>query len=116
MEELKFPSGSSLKLFVKISSDAIPGSNVTLDGNVIKKSGQYTFDVELGKIDDLHQSLLSAATHFFVMGPNIDPIMANTTVDYYIRSGDKKVDIEDTMLKINDNLFTAYMIVKLLKS
>ena len=82
----KFKSGESVKLTIKISSDANVGSNVNLDDIVLKKSITNKFSVELGKIDEIDGKTLSVVSNFFVISGAIDAIIEASHVDCILAS------------------------------
>ncbi len=61
MEKIKISKDNTVKLFVKISSDAITGSNISIDDVIVKKSVQSSFNTDLGNINDLNNKTLSVA-------------------------------------------------------
>ncbi len=113
MKTIKIKKDSLVKLYVKISSDAIVGSNVSLDDVVIKKSIQYSFNIGLENVND---KILSVVSNFFVSTGNIDAIMNNTNVTYTIKSDDIPKEFNGEKIKINDNLFMVYFVIKLIKN
>lgn len=115
METVKIKAGSSVKLVVNISSEAIVGSYVSLNDNVIKRSQLYTFSLNLGDIEEIDNSILSSASNFFVSIGDIDPIFNNTKVTYTLEFAGNKKHIDGDKVKINEDLFMAYFIVKLVK-
>lgn len=115
MENLEITSGSDVRLLVSVSSDAIAGSNVTLNDAVIKKSTQYSFSVDLGKIDDLHNKIVSIVSNFLVTAGNIDPIFNATQIKYTFKFGEDSKEYTCEKVKINNALFMGYFMVKLVK-
>ncbi len=115
METVKIQAGLSVKLFVKISTVAIVGSNVSLDDNVIKKSTQYDFTVDLGLIDHIDNKVLSIVTNYFISSGNIDTIMNSTQVSYALKYRNDSKELPHEKVKINNNLFMSYKVIKLVK-
>tara|TARA_R110001583_G_scaffold109606_1_gene258445 strand:- start:867 stop:1217 length:351 start_codon:yes stop_codon:yes gene_type:complete len=115
METIKIKSGSNVKLLTEISSEAIVGSYVSLNDNVIKRSQLYSFIVDLGKIDDFDNSVMSSASNFFVSIGDIDPILNNTIVKYTLKFDDEEKSYNGDKVKISNDLFMSYFIVKLIK-
>ncbi|RZN83522.1 MAG: hypothetical protein EVB11_04935 [Winogradskyella sp.] len=115
MKVVKFKTGETVKLTVKISSDANVGSNVNLDDVVVKKSITNKFSVDLGKIDDINEKTLSVVSNFFVNSGAIDAIIESTHVECSLSSESTSETISAEKVKLNSNLFMAYMVVKLKK-
>lgn len=115
METIKIKAGLSVKLFVEVSSEAIVGSYVSLNDNVVKRSQLYGFNIDLGVIDEIDKNVLSSASNFFVSIGDINPIFNNTIVTYTLKYGNEKKSFNGDKVKINDDLFMAYFIVKLVK-
>ncbi|MEM6895379.1 MAG: hypothetical protein AAF554_16910 [Bacteroidota bacterium] len=113
METVVIPANTSVRLEIKISSDAIVGSYVSLNDNVIKRSQQYRFFVDLDNSNDLNNSVLSSVSNFFVAMGDIDPIMNTTKVIYTLKFGGEEIVFEGDKVKINEDLFMAFFIVKL---
>ncbi len=115
METIKIKAGTNVKLIVEISSEAIVGSYVSVDDNVIKRSELYQFNVDLGTIEDLDNSILSAVSNFFVSMGDFKPIFNNTIIKYTLSfSGEQKSFIGDKV-KVSNDLFMGFFIVKLVK-
>ncbi|SHH60771.1 hypothetical protein [Winogradskyella jejuensis] len=115
MKTFKFKAGESVKLTVKISSDANVGSNVNLDDIVLKKSITNKFSVELGKIEKIDGKTLSVVSNFFVISGAIDAIIEASHVDCILSSESLSESISAAKVKLNANLFMAYIVVKLKK-
>ncbi len=115
MDTIEIKSGESVKLNVKISSDANAGSNVSLNDSVIKKSITNNFNVELGKIEQLDDNTLSVVSNFFVLGGNIDAVIETTHVVNTFSSETSTIEINSEKVKISSVLFMAYIVVKLKK-
>ena len=116
METLKIKTGKTVKLTVKISSDANVGSNVHLDDVVVKKSITNNFNVELGTIDDLDGKSLSVVSNFFVSGGLIDAVMETTIVECIISTEMITESFLAEKVKINPLLFMSYIVLKLEKT
>ncbi|WP_430410250.1 hypothetical protein [Kordia sp.] len=114
METFEMTTNSSVNLSVGISSDANVGSNVNLNDKLIKKSRQYSFKSDIGNSNDIHNGMLSVVSNFFVNDNNIDIIMNNTTVKYLLKDSMNTKNYECKKVKINNNLFMAYIVIKLL--
>lgn len=115
METIEISDGSDVNLIVAISTEAIVGSNVSLNDNIIKESQSYTFTTGLGNISNLDNKVLSSSSTFHVALGDFDPIFNNTIVTYTLVHGGNSTNIPSDKVKINDNLFMAYFIVKLKK-
>ena len=115
MKIIEIKAGESVKLNVKISSDANVGSHVSLNDKVIKKSITNNFTVDIGPINDIDGQTLSVVSNFFVQGGNIDTIMDNTHVLNKIKSETTSNEIKAKKVKINSMLFMAYIVVELKK-
>ncbi len=113
METFKMANDSPLKLKVKISSDAIVGSNVRLEEKIIKKSIAYQFDSNMGNTKDLKNKKVTIVSNFFVHDGNIDVIMNNTNVIYTFIDNDNSIDYSGKKLKIDDEMFMIYALIKL---
>ncbi|MEM8509331.1 MAG: hypothetical protein AAF717_15980 [Bacteroidota bacterium] len=116
METITIPANLPVKLVVAISSDAIVGSYVSLNDNVIKRSQLYQFSVDLGLRNDLDNAVLSSASNFFVAMGDVDPIMNNTKVLYTIKFGGNEKTFEGDKVKISNDLFMAFFIIKMKRS
>jgi len=116
METIEISAGSNVKLIVEISSEAIVGSYISLNDNVIKRSQLYKFNVDLGKIDKIDNAILSSASNFFVSIGDIDPIFNNTIINYTLEFNGESRAIDGEKVKINEDLFMAFFIVKLKKT
>ncbi|MCB0400338.1 MAG: hypothetical protein KDD26_12140 [Winogradskyella sp.] len=115
METIEIIAGEHVKLNVKISSDANAGSNVSLNDKVVKKSITNNFNVDLGEIEQIDDNTLSVVSNFFVLGGNIDAIIATTHVINTISSETSAVEITSEKVKISPVLFMAYIVVKFKK-
>lgn len=115
METIEIKAGLSVNLFVEISSEAIVGSYVSLNDNVVKRSQLYHFNIDLGIIDDIDNSILSSVSNFFVSVGDITPIFNNTIVTYTLKFGNEEKSFSGDKVKISNDLFMAYFIVKLVK-
>lgn len=115
METIEIIAGEHVKLNVKISSDANAGSNVSLNDKVVKKSITNNFNVDLGEIEQIDDNTLSVVSNFFVLGGNIDAIIATTHVINTISSERSTVEITSEKVKISPVLFMAYIVVKFKK-
>jgi hypothetical protein len=115
MEIVEIRSGLSVKLSVEISSEAIVGSYISLNDSVVKRSQLYKFELNLGKIEELDNSILSGASNFFVAIGDLDPIFKNTQVVYSLEFDGEKKSIDGDKVKISEDLFMAYFIVKIIK-
>lgn len=116
MKTIAISKSKSIQLFVKISSDAVVGSNVSINDLVVKKSAQYNFKKDLGNIDDLNNKVLSVVSNFFVSTGNIDSIMKTTNVTYTLKVSDNESHkFICKKVKINEVLFMAYWVIKLIK-
>lgn len=109
-------NNSPIKLQVKISSDAIVGSNVNLENQLIKKSIAYNFATDLGNSNDLTDNKLSVVSNFFVHGNNIDAIMNSTTVSYTLKDDVNSQEYSGNKIKIDDRLFMVYIVIDLKNS
>ncbi|MEE1962011.1 hypothetical protein V1387_04885 [Allomuricauda taeanensis] len=116
METIQIPTNAEVKLVVSISSDAIVGSYVSVNDGVVKRSQLYQFSIELGNINDLDNAVLSSVSNFFVSMGDIDPIMNNTSVVYTVKFEGEEETFYGDKVKISDDLFMAFFIVKLEKS
>jgi len=115
MKTIKFKAGEVVKLSVIISSDANVGSNVSLNDAVVKKSILNKFDVDLGAIDAIDGKTLSVVSNFFFNSGAIDAVMASSHVDCTLSSVSNSEIISAEKVKVNANLFMAYIVVKLKK-
>lgn len=116
METIEIKEGEKVKLNVKISSDANAGSNVSLNDQVVKKSITNNFSLELGEIKQIDEGTLSVVSNFFVLGGNIDAIIASTHVINTISSETTTIEIASKKVKISAVLFMAYTVVKFKKA
>ncbi len=106
---------SLVKLSVKISSEAIVGSHIKLDKELIKKSSAYSYNIDLGNSDDLEDKNLNVVLNCFVQGGNIDIIMNNTVVDFLIKDNENKKNFIGEKMKITDDFFIIIYVVELIK-
>lgn len=104
---------SPLKLFVSISSPNIVGSNVSINDNIIKKSIAYNFNTVLGNSNDLDKKILSVQSFFSTFIGDTKMISSKTKVIYKLKDNEKTKEYEGTMVKINDEMFVVYLILKL---
>ncbi|WP_268223995.1 hypothetical protein [Sinomicrobium oceani] len=116
MKTIRVHANSPLKLFVKISSEAVVGSYVSLDDQVVKRSGLYDFNVDLGNSNDIAGSQLSGASNFFVALGDADAIRKQTKVLYVLKWAEAEEEFGGDVVKINDSIFMAYFVVKLINS
>ncbi len=116
MEIFEMIENSEIRLIVKISSEALVGSNVSLNDNLVKKSSTYTFSVNLGNSNIINNSVLSSVSNFFIQNDNIDTIMNNTMISYVINDSEKTKTYTAEKVKINSNLFMGYAVIKLVIS
>lgn len=116
MEEVIVGKNNDVKLFVKISSDAIVGSNVSLNKVNVRRSGQYNFSVALGNSTDLDNNELLLGCQFIV-ADNIDAIYENTIVTCVLKFGNVRKEFTCKKMRVNgfNNFFGAYFSVKLIK-
>ena len=115
METIEISDGSDVNLIVAISTEAIVGSNVSLNDHIIKESQSYAFTTGLGNISNLNNKVLSSASKFNVALGDFDPVFNNTIVTYTLEHGGNSTNIPSEKVKASDNLFMAYFIVKLKK-
>jgi len=120
METIKINSGEEVTLSVKISSDAIVGSNVSLNEKIVKKSTAYSFTVALGKIDDIHVeevhgNKVKVISNFIVQGGNIDDIMNTSHVDITITSLSTSKTLKAKNVKIDSSMFMSHQTIILEK-
>ncbi|WP_353777300.1 hypothetical protein [Winogradskyella sp. 3972H.M.0a.05] len=113
MAEFEMQPNSQVKLYVTISSDAIVGSNVSLDGKFIKKSISYRFTVDLGNSNDLNNSKVRTFSHFLIESGDIDPIMESTTMKCVIRDGHNEQEYQGRKIPGDDDYFVALRSIKL---
>lgn len=116
METISIPEGAQVKLQVAISSEAIVGTNVSLNDVIIRQSKQYKFNMELGTISELNNNGLSIVSSFFVTTGNINQIINNTLATYTISHDNQSHEITVTKQKITNTFFIVYAYVKLTKS
>ncbi len=113
MKTFKMPKNTATKLLVSVSSDAIAGSNVRLNGDIIKKSATNKFDVSIGNSNDLNNAKLSVWCNFEINSGNIDAIMNSTTVKCTLKSGEVLEVFEASKIKIDNDYFIALFAVEL---
>jgi hypothetical protein len=113
MEEFQMTPNSKVTLSVSINSDAVVGSNVSINDKMIKKSIAYKFTTELGNSNDLKNKVLTSFSNFSTHGMDANSIIKNTKVTYTINDGANTKSYEGTLVGIDDNLYTMYLIVKL---
>lgn len=111
MEEVIVGKDNDVKLFVKISSDANVGSNVSLNDTIVKKSGMYSFNVDLGNSNNLDNKKLSIGSNFFVSDGNIDAILRNTSVTCILKFGDEAKEFTCEKVKITEGFFIAFLVI-----
>lgn len=116
METVSIPEGAQAKLQIAISSEAIVGTNVSLNDVIIRQSKQYKFNMELQPITELDNSGMSIVSSFFVTTGNINQILNNTLASYTISYDDQSHEIKVAKQKITDTFFIVYAYVKLIKS
>jgi hypothetical protein len=116
MEKFKMSNNSPVKLQVKISSDAIVGSNVSLENQLIKKSITYGFNADLGNSNELTDKKLSIVSNFFVHDNNIDAIMNTTVVSYTLKDDVNSQQYSGKTIKIDNQLFMVYLVINLIDS
>lgn len=115
MDKFKMGNDKEVILKVAISSEALVGSNVKLDKKIIKKSAVYNFDAVLGNSNDISNKKLNVAINCFVED-NIEQVMHNTIVDFSLSDGENSQNYEGQKLKIDDEFFIIFYVVKLTKS
>ncbi len=113
MEEVILGKNKDVKLVVKISSDAMVGSNVSLNDTKVRNSGLYNFNSNLGNSKELDSKILSIVSNFFVSDGNIKMILKNTSVTYVLKFGEETKEFTCKKVKINAHLFMAYFVIKL---
>ena len=116
METVSITEGSQAKLQIAISSEAIVGTNVSLNDVIIRQSKQYKFNMELQPIAELDNSGMSIVSSFFVTTGNINHILNNTIATFTISYDDQSHEIKVTKQKITATFFIVYAYVKLIKS
>ena len=114
MEQFKMTPNSPVKLTVSISSAAIVGSNVSINDKIIKKSIAYKFTTQLGNSEDLRGKFLTSFSNFSTHGENADAIINATKVTYTMRDSEKSKQYNGKLVKIDDNLYTIYLILELI--
>lgn len=114
MEQFEMTPNSQVKLTVSISSAAVVGSNVSINDKIIKKSIAYKFTANLGNSNDLKNSILTSFSNFSTHGSNSESIFNATEVIYTIRDGENVKQYTGKKVKIDDNLYTVYLLVKLI--
>lgn len=114
MEIFEMTENSAVNLRVRISSDAIVGSNVSLNDKLIRKSSAYGFEVPLGEAGDLDGQVLSSVSNFFV-STNLDRIFDVTRIKFVLKNGAKTKEIDAQKVKIDGNISMGYMVVQLVK-
>ena len=114
MEEFKMQPNSSVRLLVKISSDAVVGSNVSVDEKIVKKSIQYSFSVDLGNSNDLNNSEVTTFSNFIVKTGNIDQIIESTTLRCTLKDGSSSKVYTGKTLKIDNSYFIALSNINLI--
>ena len=114
MEIFKMKTEETVKLNVSISSDAVVGSNVSLNDKVVKKSASNVFTVTLGKSDILHNAKVAIVSNFMVHNTSIESIIQTTEIEYTVKSGTMRKEYKGNIVKINANIFMGYTIIDLL--
>jgi len=114
MEDVFIGMDNDVKLFVKISSDAIVGSNVSLNDSLVKKSGLYSFNVDLGNSNILDNNKLSIGSNFFVSDGNVDSFLRNTSVTCILKFGDDTKEFFCENVKITESFFIAFLVINLI--
>lgn len=116
MKTFKMSDNSLVKLSVKISSEAIVGSHIKLDKELIKKSSAYNYNIDLGNSDNLVDKNLNVVLNCFVQGGTIKAIMDNAVVDFQIKDGNTTKEFEGEKIKITSDFFIIIYVVKLTKN
>lgn len=115
MESFEMSTNSLVKLSVKISSEAIVGSHIKLDKELIKKSSTYNYDLDLGNSSPLVDKNLNVVLNCFVQGGNIEIVMNNTIVDFQMKDENNTKEFIGEKMKITDDFFIIIYVVKLIK-
>lgn len=115
MEIFEMTENAAVNLQVRISSDAIVGSNVSLNDKLIRKSSSYGFEVPLGEAVDLDGQVLSSVSNFFV-SRNLDEIFDVTSVKFVLKNGAKSKVIDARKVKIDGNISMGYMVIQLVQN
>ena len=114
MEIFNMRTEETVKLNVSISSDAVVGSNVSLNQKVVKKSASNVFTVTLGKSDILKNAKIAIVSNFMVHNTSIESIIQTTEIIYTLKSGNDRKRYRAQLVKINANIFMGYTIIDLL--
>jgi len=115
METIKIKAGATIKLFVEISTEAIVGSLIRLDHKKIRTSELYEFNVDLGLIDDIDNTILSCRTAFEVVQGDATAIYKNTIVNYKLSFNSGEKLFKGVKVKAGLGFFMAFNKVKLQK-
>lgn len=116
MKTFKMSTNSEVKLNVKISTEALVGTNVKLDSKIIKKSSTYNFSANLGNSSDIVNKKLNVVTNCFVTDENIDPILENTVFKINLKDDENEQNYEGKKLKIDDEFFIVFDVIELIKN
>ncbi|EZH75634.1 hypothetical protein ATO12_02265 [Aquimarina atlantica] len=116
MKTFKMSANSEVKLNVKISTEALVGTNVKLDSKILKKSSTYNFSTNLGNSTDIVNKKLNVVTNCFVTDENIDPILENAVFKITLKDDENEQSYEGKKLKIDDEFFIVFTVVELVKN
>lgn len=115
MKTFEMSDNSIVKLSVKISSEAIVGSHIKLDKELIKKSSTYNYNIDLGNSKNLIDKNLNVVLNCFVQGGNFEIVMNNTIVDFQMKDDNNTKEFIGEKIKITDDFFIIIYVVKLIK-